>query len=91
MDIILQGQHEGCEALASLERVLQLFKEKYHIQGFREIHLNVTLINDEGDEVELVDTDTNKPYRVFKVLNDCYELNEHKKIPLLRLVVDNTK
>ena len=51
MDIILQGQHEGQEALESLEKVMQMFKDRYHINGYREIHLTVTLVDDHGDEV----------------------------------------
>lgn len=91
MDIILQGQHDGPEALESLERVLALFKERYSIRGYREIHLTVTLVDEHGDDVELIDTDTNQPYRVFEVYRAGYELAGRKGVPKLRLVVDNTK
>jgi molecular chaperone GrpE (heat shock protein) len=91
MDIILQGQHNSDEAVESLERVLQLFKERYQINDYREIHLTVTLVDDQGDEVELVDSDTNQPYRIFEVYRKGYELSGRKGIPLLQLVVDNTK
>lgn len=91
MDIILQGQHEGHEALKSLEKVLALFKDRYHINGYREIHLTVTLVDDHGEEVELIDSDTNQPYRIFEVFRAGYEFSGRKGIPKLQLVVDNTK
>ncbi len=91
MDIILQGQHNSDEAVESLERVLQLFKERYKISNYREIHLTVTLVDDYGDEVELIDTETNQPYRVFEVYRKGYELAGRRGFPMLQLVVDNTK
>ncbi|KTD46403.1 hypothetical protein [Legionella quateirensis] len=90
MDIILQGQHNADETVKSLERVLQLFKERYHVEGFREIHLTVTLVDEQGDEVELIDSESNQAYRVFEVYRKGYELNGRKGIPMLQLVVDNT-
>ncbi|HDV5794791.1 TPA: hypothetical protein RJD82_002589 [Legionella pneumophila] len=90
MDIILQGQHNAIETVESLERVLKLFKERYQVDGFREIHLTVTLVDEQGDEVELVDSDTNQPYRIFEVYRKGYELARRKGIPMLQLVVDNT-
>ena len=90
MDIILQGQHNAIETVESLERVLKLFKERYQVDGFREIHLTVTLVDEQGDEVELVDSDTNQPYRIFEVYRKGYELAGRKGIPMLQLGVDNT-
>lgn len=91
MDIILQGEHSGDEAAESLVRVLQLFKERYQIVGFREIHLTVTLIDEQGDDVELVDSESNQAYRIFEVYRQGYELDGKKSMPMLQLVVDNTK
>jgi hypothetical protein len=91
MDIILQGQHNSDEAVESLERVLQLFKERYQINDYREIHLTLTLVDEHGDEVELVDSETNQPYRIFEVYRKGYELAGRKGIPMLQLIVDNTK
>ncbi|CAM2856679.1 hypothetical protein [Legionella worsleiensis] len=90
MDIILQGQHNADETVQSLQRVLQLFKERYQVEGFREIHLTVTLVDGHGDEVELIDSESNKAYRVFEVYRKGYELTGRKGIPMLQLVVDNT-
>ncbi|MFI4962371.1 MAG: hypothetical protein ACHP6H_00790 [Legionellales bacterium] len=91
MDIILQGQHDGDEALESLKRVFGLFKERYNIQAFCEMRLTVTLIDDQGDIVELVDSESNEAYRTFEVFREGYELTNRKGIPILQLVVDNTK
>jgi molecular chaperone GrpE (heat shock protein) len=91
MDIILKGQHNSDEAVESLEHVLQLFKDRYHINGYREIHLTVTLVDEQGDEVELVDSDTNQAYRIFEVYRKGYELTGRHGIPMLQLVVDNSK
>lgn len=91
MDIILQGQHSSGETVESLERVLRLFKERYQIDGYREIHLTLTLLDENGEEVELIDSDTNQAYRTFEVYRKGYELAGRKGIPLLQLVVDNTK
>lgn len=91
MEIILQGQHDGKETVKSLENVLKLFKERYNITDFREIHLSVTLVDDQGDVVELVDNETNQAYRVFEVYREGYELAGKQGAPLLQLVVDNTK
>lgn len=91
MDIILQGQHTGNEAAESLERVLKLFQERYDIHEFREIHLTITLVDEQGDVVELVDSETNQAYRVFEVYREGHELTGKQGIPMLQLVVDNTK
>ena len=91
MDIILQGPHEAHEALESLSRVLELFKDRYHIQEYKEIHLTVTLVDDSGDEVELIDSDTHEAYRVFEVYRSGYELFGRRGGAALKLVVDNTK
>lgn len=91
MDIILQGQHDGKEAIKSLERIIKLFKERYKINQFTEIHLSVTLVDDQGDVVELVDSESNQTYRVFEVFREGYELIGRQGVPLLQLVVDNTK
>ncbi|TAL66029.1 MAG: hypothetical protein EPN84_00920 [Legionella sp.] len=91
MEIILQGQHNAEEAVKSLENVLKLFKERYNITDYREIHLSVTLVDGQGDLVELVDNETNQPYRVFEVYREGYELAGQQGAPSLQLVVDNTK
>jgi hypothetical protein len=91
MEIIFQGQHNSDEAAESLASVIRLFKERYHIGQFREMHLSVTLVDEQGEDVELVDSDTEQAYRTFQVQR---ESNSHVRRalgrPHLKLVVDNT-
>ena len=90
MDIIFQGKHNSEEAAESLASVLRLFKDRYHIEQFREIHLTVTLVDEYGDDVELVDSETSQAYRSFEVCRKGDELSCGKKKAFLKLVVDNT-
>ena len=91
MEIIFQGRHDSDEAAESLLSVLQLFKERYHIGQFREMHLSVTLVDEQGEDVELVDSETAEAYRVFEVYRQGHELTKGKKRPTLKLVIDNTR
>lgn len=93
MEIIFDGRHDGVEASDSLLSVIKLFKERYKIGQFREIHLSLTLVDDAGEDVELVDSKTNKPYRVFEVYRDqqSYNFSRGRKQTSLKLVVDNTE
>ena len=90
MDIIFQGLHSTEEASESLLGVLRLFKERYNIGQFREMHLSVTLVDQQGDDVELVDSETAHAYRVFDVYRNEHELLGRQGQPVLKLVVDNT-
>lgn len=90
MDIIFQGNHNSEEAAESLLSVLRLFKERYKIGNFREMHLTVTLVDEQGDDVELVDSETCQAYRIFEVYRNGHELAGRKGQPMLQLVVDNT-
>ncbi|MCA0404464.1 MAG: hypothetical protein LCH30_11880 [Proteobacteria bacterium] len=90
MDIIFQGNHNSEQAAESLLSVLRLFKERYNIGDFREMHLVVTLVDKNGEDVELVDTETAEIYRTFEVYRKGAELGSQKKRPLLKLIVDNT-
>lgn len=92
MDIIFQGLHNSEEAAESLLSVLRLFKERYHIENFREMHLSVTLVNDLNEDVELVDNETAKTYRVLEVQRHGCELTTGRRTsPMLQLVIDNTR
>lgn len=91
MDIIFQGNHNSEEAAESLLSVLRLFKDRYQISQFREIHLTVTLVDDVGEDVELVDSESGKVYRVFEVYRKGCELSTGRRNhAVLELVVDNT-
>lgn len=91
MDINFQGQHNSEEAAESLLSVLRLFKDRYQIKQFREMHLTVTLVDEQGDDVELIDNETHQIYRNFEVYRHGHELKagRHSQ-PVLQLVVDNT-
>ena len=92
MEIIFKGKHDSIEAAESLQSIIRMFKERYHIQQFREMHLSLTLVDEQGDDVELVDSETATVYRVFEVHREgCYELSRGHALPSLRLVVDNTR
>lgn len=91
MEIIFKGKHDSEEAVESFEGVLRLFKERYHISQFREMHLSVTLVDEHGEDVELVDSETSQAYRTFEVYREGYEVNRRSGLPVLRLVVDNTR
>ena len=91
MDIIFQGRHDSEEAAESLMSVLRLFKERYHIGQFREMHLSVTLVDDQGEDVELVDTETAEAYRIFEVYREGRGQPKVSGRPGLKLVIDNTR
>lgn len=91
MDIIFQGMQNGDETAESLGRVIKLFQERYQIRKFREIRLSVTLVDEQGDDVELVDSETLEVYRTFEVHREHYELGRRPSAPMLKLVIDNTR
>lgn len=96
MEIIFDGHHSEEEVCESIASIVKLFRERYQIDQFREMHLSMTLVDDTGEDVELVDSQTNEPYRIFEVYRDreACELKKSASIshlrPRLKLVVDNT-
>jgi len=90
MDIIFTGDHDSDEAMEHLKSVIQLFKQRYQIEHFREMHLFVTLVDQQGEDVELVDSKTNQVYRTFEVYRNGDELRSSRKPNRLKLVIDNT-
>jgi hypothetical protein len=91
MEVIFQGNHSSEEATESLYSVIRLFKERYHISHFRELHLTVTLVDENGDDVELVDSETLEAYRRFEVCREGPVCTRRSGLHGLRLVVDNTR
>lgn len=91
MEIIFNGEHSGDEAAEHLIHVIRLFRERYQISHFREMHLAVTLVDAEGETVELVDSKTNATYRTFEVYRCGEELKSSRKFNRLKLVIDNEK
>ncbi|MDA9272070.1 hypothetical protein N9Q05_01635 [bacterium] len=90
MDIIFHGGHDSEQAVESLLSIVRLFQERYHISQFREMHLSVTLVDESGADVELVDTETNLAYRTFEVYRQGSEMTRSLGRPALKLVIDNT-
>lgn len=94
MDIIFEGEHDGADAAEQLMSVLRLFKDRYQVSHFREMHLSVTLVDDEGEDVELVDSESGEVYRTFEIyrhgdaLRTSREKHYHGR--RLKLVVDNS-
>ncbi|MBS0358420.1 MAG: hypothetical protein JSS53_04010 [Proteobacteria bacterium] len=104
MQIVFKGHHTTEEAAESMVGILKLFKERYGIQNFRQIFLDVTLLNQQGEDVELVDATTSEVLGVFEIQKSMpfdapsFEKPKSKSKPALpskkshlRLVVDNTK
>ncbi len=93
MQIIFQGNQTSEEAADSLLSILKLFKDKYGIHNFRQMNLDVVLLDEQGHDVELIDATTSEIYGVFEVYKSTVLAQDpaHKKKPRLQLVVDNTK
>lgn len=92
MEIIFHGRHDSEEAVESLLGIIRLFNERYQIGQFREMHLSVTLVDKQGADVELVDSDTDEAYRIFEVYRQGHEaLRSTGQRPTLKLVIDNTQ
>ena len=93
MQILFQGNQTSEEAAESLLSILKLFKERYNIHNFREMDLQVTLLDSEGEDVELVDSATSEVLGVFEVYkaDEMPENEEQMEENNLRLIVDNTK
>ena len=91
MDIIFQGKHSTEEVVESLAGVLKMFKERYQISQYREMRFCVTLVDAQGDDVELVDSESADVFKYFEVYREGYELLGRDGEPKLKLVVDNTK
>jgi hypothetical protein len=90
MEIIFDGLHDDTTAEEHLLGVLRLFKERYHIDHFREMRLSITLMDKNGADVELVDSQTSEVYRTFEIHQSPKYLKTKKKNTSLKLVVDNT-
>ena len=89
MEIIFQGNHSMEDTAENVVSVLNLFKQRYGIESFRQLHLNVTLVDAQGDDVELIDSETAEVFKVFEVCRDN-DLKEKPAFPHLQLVIDNT-
>lgn len=91
MDVLFEGGLDSDGASEHLASVIRLFRERYHITHFREMHLCMTLVDEEGEDVELIDSETSQVYRTFEVYRNGETLKAQKMPRRLTLVVDNTK
>lgn len=90
MQVIFKGKQSSEEVIESLVSIIRLFQERYGIEDFRELNLSMTLLDKQGDDVELVDSKTSEVFRVFEVYNSKEGLKPVSSARRLQLVVDNT-
>lgn len=88
MEIIFHGRHDSTQAAESLTGIIAMLEERYRIGAFREIHLSITLVDDTGEDVELVDSETDEAYRILEVYQQAKHVPKKKGRPDLRLVID---
>lgn len=93
MQVIFQGEQSSEEMVESLVSIVRLFRDRYGIDQFRDLKLSMTLMDDQGDDVELVDSRTSEVFRVFEVYpsGEAIKPVAFSTAPSLKLVVDNTR
>lgn len=101
MQINFYGQHNCQELADSLLGILMLFKQRYGISNFRDLALSIVLLDQNGNDVELVDGVTAEVLNLFEIYNSSEmvpplsskksKISSKVKSNHLRLVVDNTK
>ncbi len=67
MKIKFRGQHSAEEVLESLAAIMRMFDEQYSVLHFNDIKISMTMINDAGEEVELIDASTSEVFEVLEV------------------------
>ena len=67
MQVKFQGQYTIEEAAESLLSIVKMFEDRYGVQDFSSLQLDVTLLNNEGEEVEIIDANTSEVLDVFEV------------------------
>ena len=65
--------------------------DRYGISVFREMKLDVVLLNDDGEDVELVDASTSDVLDTLEVYLSEKEMPDKPAKPTLKLVIDNSK
>lgn len=91
MEVIIQGQQSSEQVVESLLSIVRMFSEHYGIEHFRQVHLSMTLVDNQGDDIELVDSQTQEVFRVFEISKPNNEPRLIHAKPYLKLVVDNTR
>lgn len=88
MEIIFHGRHDSNQATENLISIFEMIKQRYKIDVFREMHLSITLVDETGEDVELVDSETDEAFRVMEVYQHTKNIPRKKGRPDLRLVVN---
>jgi len=92
MQVIFQGEQSSEETTQSVNNIIKLFQERYGITQFRELKISMVLMDEQGDDIELVDSRTSEVFRIFEVYKSGEGIKPVSSIktPPLQLVVDNT-
>lgn len=92
MQVIFKGEQNTDETVESLQNIIKLFRERYGICNFRELKLSMVLMDQQGDDIELVDSRTTEVFRVFEVYRSGESIKpiSSNRKPELKLIVDNT-
>ena len=92
MQVIFKGEQNTDETVESIQNIIKLFRERYGICNFRELQLSMVLMDEQGDDIELVDSRTTEVFRVFEVYKSGESIKPISsfKTPELKLVIDNT-
>ena len=100
MRILFHGSQSTEKASEGILSILKLFKERYGIKHFREIHLEMTLQDKSGEDVELIDAKTSEILNIFEVFQNKQNYQDlepgptqtnRRRPPSLKLVIDNTQ
>jgi hypothetical protein len=93
MQVIFKGEQNTEETAKSLLNIINLFRERYGIHNFRELKLSMVLMDEQGDDIELVDSRTAEVFRIFEVFKSGETIKpvSSNARPSLELVVDNTQ
>lgn len=88
MEIIFHGRHDSNQASENLINIIQLLNDRYKIGAFREMHLSITLVDDTGQDIELVDSETEEAFRVMEIYQQAKHVPQKKCRPDLKLIVN---
>ena len=91
MNIVFRGKHTSTELLESISSVLGLLTEKYNVDNYIDINLQVRLLDHEDQDVDLIDVKTFEPITVFEVYKSANDAKVTQDKSNLTLVIDNTK
>ena len=75
MQVIFQGEQNSDETAESVANIIKLFQERYGIHQFREFKLSMVLMDEQGDDIELVDSRTSEVFRILKCISLAMRLN----------------